>query len=107
MRKLNYKEIGKRIKTQRLALGMTIESLAESTEITPKFCANIEHGKKGMSLTTLHAMSIALGLSTDYILYGNQGNLNMDYVNLLIKQCPSEKFRYLENIILQFINSTK
>lgn len=107
MRELNYEEIGKRIKMQRLALGMTIESLAEATEITPKFCANIEHGKKGMSLATLHAMSIALSLSTDYILYGNQDNLNMDYVNLLIKQCPPEKFRYLENIILQFVNSTK
>jgi transcriptional regulator with XRE-family HTH domain len=47
------------------------EELAEKLEVSAKFCADIEYGMKGMSMTTLNNLSEILNLSTDYILKGN------------------------------------
>ena len=67
---MNWVEIGARIRSQREAFGYTRETFAEMLDVTPKFCADIELGKKGMSVPTLCRIASVLKLSTDYILFG-------------------------------------
>ena len=67
---MDWVEIGTRIRSQREAFGYTREAFAEMLDITPKFCADIELGKKGMSVPTLCRIASVLKLSTDYILFG-------------------------------------
>ena len=67
---MNWVEIGARIRSQREAFGYTRETFAEMLDFTPKFCADIELGKKDMSVPTLCWIASVLKLSTDYILFG-------------------------------------
>jgi len=69
---MDLKAIGRRIRFQREQMHLTREALAEKLEVSAKFCADIEYGMKGMSMTTLNRLSEILNLSTDYILKGNR-----------------------------------
>ena len=71
MSDMDLKAIGRRIRFQREQLHFTREELAEKLDVSAKFCADIEYGMKGMSMTTLNNLSEILNLSTDYILKGN------------------------------------
>ncbi len=60
--------LGERVKLGRKAKGLTREKLAELVEVSPRFLAEVEAGKTGVSLQTLKNISIALSSSTDYLL---------------------------------------
>ena len=63
-------EIGGRIKTQRKAMQISQEILAELVGVSPHYIYEIERGLKSMSIDTLANISKALNISTDYILFG-------------------------------------
>lgn len=65
-------EIGSRIKAQRRKMGISQEKLAEIVYVTPHYIYEIERGLKAMSLETLINLCAALGLSADYILFGEK-----------------------------------
>lgn len=62
--------IGKRIKIIRNAQNITQENLAEMSELTLAHISNIENGHSKMSIDSLIAISNALSVSTDAILFG-------------------------------------
>lgn len=99
-------EMGERIKKQRLLLGYSREKLAELTDITPRYCYDLELGLKHMSVTTLCKMSSALYLSTDYILFGEQTPTDLYYsVDCLVKSCPAEYLEHLGKIISHYLQA--
>ncbi|MCD7955995.1 MAG: helix-turn-helix domain-containing protein [Lachnospiraceae bacterium] len=107
-------EIGQRIRRLREAHGYTREQLAEFLDISPRFCYDIELGKKGMSLETLCAFSQALNVSTDYILFGpKQESANtaeetdMETFEALIESCPDDKRGHLETIITSYLKALR
>lgn len=57
-----YRFVGQRMKGERLRAGLTIEQLAEASDISPSFLAYIEQGHKKPSLQTLWKVSQALNL---------------------------------------------
>lgn len=84
---LDYKAIGKRICSHRKQEGYTREELAEKIGVSPKFCADIEYGQRGMSLKTLVKLSKELNLSLDYIVNGKSIYLNeMSEEDCLIRE---------------------
>lgn len=50
---LNYKSIGKRIKTARITAGLTQEKLSELVGVSPTHLSNIETGTTRVSLKPL------------------------------------------------------
>lgn len=60
--------LGERIRARRNMLNMTRESLAEQINVSPRFLADVESGKVGVSIETLKNLSVALGASCDYLL---------------------------------------
>ena len=60
--------LGERIRLGRKANNLTREKLAELIDVSPRFLAEVESGKVGVSLQTLKNISIALSTSTDYLL---------------------------------------
>ncbi len=60
--------LGERIRARRNMLNMTRESLAEKINVSPRFLADVESGKVGVSIETLKNLSVALGASCDYLL---------------------------------------
>jgi transcriptional regulator with XRE-family HTH domain len=53
-------EFGPEIRRRRVALGMTLEQLAEGSGLTPNYIGTIENGKRDPSLSTI--LSLAKGL---------------------------------------------
>ena len=102
---MDWINVGKRIRKQREYMGMTREAFAESIDVTPKFCSDIELGIKGMSVPTLCRIAHVLNLSTDYILFGNSCDDAFSPAIELLKNCPNEKRSYLETIIKTFLLS--
>ena len=60
--------LGEKIKYLRSINNLTREKLAELIEVSPRFLAEVEAGKVGVSLQTLKNVSLALSTSTDYLL---------------------------------------
>ncbi len=50
---VDYEELGKRIRTERIKLYLTQEKLAEKVEISESFLWHIERGDRKLSLETL------------------------------------------------------
>jgi len=100
--------MGQRIKEQRLLRGYSREKLAELTNITPRYCYDIELGTKNMSLQTLCKVASALSVSTDYILFGPQTPED-EYIPLtaLVQTCPPQQLEHLEQIVSQYVQAVQ
>lgn len=99
---MDWVAIGARIRAQREQFGYTREAFAEMLDITPKFCADIELGNKGMSIQTLCNISSVLKLSTDYILFGTTQQ-DHAFSTLLLQRCTPVEQKYAEEILKTFL----
>lgn len=99
---MDWVAIGARIRAQREQFGYTREVFAEMLDITPKFCADIELGNKGMSVQTLCNISSVLKLSTDYILFGT-AQQDHAFSSLLLQRCTPVEQKYAEEILRTFL----
>lgn len=77
--------LGERIRLGRKANHITREKLAELIDVSPRFLAEVESGKVGVSLQTLKNISIALSASTDYLLGLDILNHFHQYKSLLFR----------------------
>ena len=68
---MDYIELGKRIKTARLAAGLTQEQLAERVNLSSGHCAHVERGTTKVSLSALVDMANALNTTPDKLLIDN------------------------------------
>lgn len=103
MAELDFLQIGQRIRNQREYLKYTREELAEKLDITPKFCADIELGARGMSLQTLCRISKVLNLSTDTILFGSPKTVEESPIVAMLSTCPEDKQKYAVEILKNFL----
>lgn len=62
--------VGERIKQKRMILGISQEELGEKIDRATKYCSDIERGMCGMSAETMIAISTALDMSLDYMVFG-------------------------------------
>lgn len=98
--------IGNRLKKQRQTLNLTRESFSEKINISPQFLAEIENGKKGMSIETLHKICTTFSISSDYLLFGNLciSNSKNNVYNLLK---DNDYYEDIQNILISLNNITK
>lgn len=62
--------IGARVRQARKARGMTIEALAEAAETSYQFLSQVEKGEQTMTAIKFGRLAKALGVSSDYLLFG-------------------------------------
>lgn len=103
---MNPVAIGLRIKKCRKLLKMTQEELAEQIDVSTHYIYELEKGLKTMSLSVLAEISITLNVSTDYLIFGNEKNLNSDSsqqyhdkLSLIIQNLSFKKREQLVNIL--------
>lgn len=65
--------IGQRVRAARLSKGMTKEALAEAAETSTQFLSQIEKGEQSMTMVKFKRLTMALGVSSDYLLFGRKG----------------------------------
>ena len=70
MYKIDYKEIGSRIRAERRRQDLTQEKLSEMADISESFLGHVERGGRTLSIETLAKLANALGLSVEYIISG-------------------------------------
>lgn len=81
--------IGKRLRSRREAEGLTQERLAEYADISVQFLADIETGRKGMTVQTLRKLALALHCSCDDLIFGADAQRDASIPQSLIVQLSS------------------
>ena len=82
---MNLSEIGGRIKAERKKQGLSQERLAEMINVSPHYIYEIERGLKTMSLETLVNVTETMGLSADFIIFGEKIDNNINLYEQLEK----------------------
>ncbi len=100
------KQIGKRIQNRRKQLGYTQEKLAEMMNVSIQMISNLERGNKSIRIDNLIRLCKILGVSTDYILTGQDSLQNpssfsnrlamlsdsqRDMIEVLVQHCLSHQ----------------
>ncbi len=93
------KEIGKRIIDRRKQERLTQEELAEKIDVSPQMISSAELGKKAIRPENLYKISMALGVSADYILTGEIIDKDIEYLQKKLQLLSSSKVRCIEDII--------
>ena len=83
MVEIDYIEMGKRLREVRQVRKLTQEEAAERCDITSSYYGNIERGNKKMSIETLGKISKGLGMSTDWLLFGEITEGQEEFMMLL------------------------
>ena len=99
-----YAETGNRILALRKERGLTRERLAEMADISVQFFADIEKGRKTMTVTTLLKLASALLVTTDTIVTGKKDILS-DVEEELWNLCvslPPEKQKQAAKLLRAF-----
>lgn len=96
------KIIGQRIRSIREFQQLSREKLAEMSNISTQFLADIETGKKGMTVVTLKKICLALRVSADSLLFATEGKTDFD-LSAMTDAVPENKKRELEDIIQKII----
>ncbi len=98
------KGMGERVREQRELLGYTREELAEKLDISVTFAANIELGKKGMSIDTLIKICELLSVSADYIIWG-KGERPENTILDVTSELDEADVGYAEDIMKTFVKA--
>lgn len=93
--KVDYVLLGTRIKEQRQRRTLTQQQLAEKVNLTPGFISRIETGNKKPSLEVLLSICVALNITLNNLLVGNQipqeNDYNTDFSELISNFNESER----------------
>lgn len=107
MEDLNYKEIGKRIKSKRLEIKLTQEKLSEAIEVSPSYVSEIERGTSICSLATISNIASVLNSSLDYLVFGiNESNTN-SLLNDILQTIPNKNKKLYINLCENIANTLK
>lgn len=95
---------GKRVRTYRKSLGLTIEQLAELTDRTVNYINRIENGEKSCSIHTIHQLSQSLRVPTDVLLYGKLTEVNeyndKQLIYNIINHCNSKELAVIKDVLI-------
>lgn len=98
MEKLNYIEIGKRIKNKRKEVGITQEKLSELIEVSPSYICEIERGGSISSLATISKITPTLNISLDYLVFGINKNNSDTMFSEILESLPEENHKLYVNL---------
>jgi transcriptional regulator with XRE-family HTH domain len=91
--------IGNNIRKYRLEHHLTQDQLAEKIGISTSFCANLERGKKSMSIMTLRDIADALEIRVDCLLYEKNTETRTMNIEALLNGKPESFIISIEKMI--------
>ena len=95
-------EIGARIKEKRLALKLTRDELAQLSGYTANFIQEVERGRSGLSSESIRALSMALKVSADTLLFGDTPE-EFAHISQQLKSVPPQKREHIVRILEEAI----
>ena len=100
----NNEFVGKRITDTRKSRGYSREKLAEKADVSVQFLADIEKGRKSMTVTTLRRIAAALSVTTDYIVNGSDTSENDRITAMLASLQPYHRTQ-AEKLLAVFVET--
>jgi len=97
--------VGKRITDLRTSRGYTRERLSELADVSVSFLAEIEKGRKNMTVTTLRKIAKALLTTTDYIVNGNESDTDFGEVLSMLNTLSDKNRKQAEKLLTVFVES--
>jgi transcriptional regulator with XRE-family HTH domain len=107
---INYHDIGRRIREQRLKQKLTQQTLAELAEQTPTNISHIERGTTKLSLPSLINIANALSVSVDTFLCDSvqqSKHIFEGEIADLIKDCDQREIRVLSESMKTIVKSLR
>lgn len=102
---LKQEDPGTRILEMRKKRGYTRETLAEFADISVQFLADIERGRKSMTISTLRRIAAALNVTTDYIVNGSGPFSENAELNLMLASLSPYRRQQAEKLLAVFIET--
>ncbi|MBD5129134.1 MAG: helix-turn-helix transcriptional regulator [Ruminococcaceae bacterium] len=100
----NSELVGKRINDARKNLGCSREKLAEKADISVQFLADIEKGRKSMTVNTLRRLAAALNVTTDFIVNGTE-TTPTDHISALLNSLTPYHRTQAEKLLAVFVET--
>lgn len=97
-------DMGKRIFERRKLLNLSQEEFAQRADVSPQLLSTAERGTKALRPENLLKISVALGVSTDYLLTGKVNDTDYEYIYEKMSKLPAEKVLIIKNIVDQCTN---
>ena len=109
---LNYRDIGKQIKIERIKQDLTQEKLAEMVNISVSHLSGIERGATKLGLSALTGIAEALKISTDTLLCYSVDNeksksVLSDNIAGILNDCSNSELIYIEEIVRSAKNALR
>jgi len=95
-------EVGQRITDLRKQRAYTREKLAELADISVQFLADIEKGRKSMTVNTLRKIAATLNVTTDYIVNGTLPATGDDSLSMILASMPEGVRKYAEKLLIVY-----
>lgn len=100
----NSEFVGQRINDTRKSRGYSREKLAEKADISVQFLADIEKGRKSMTVNTLRRLAAALSVTTDYIVNGTEAS-ETDRVAAMLSSLTPYHRTQAEKLLAVFVET--
>lgn len=98
-------EIGARIRKCRETLGYSREMLAEKADLATSFLSTIELGAGSFTAESLIKLCTALGVSSDYLLFGKNHQGDLSVVQGMLDSLDDEYIPYVEQLLNTYLQS--
>lgn len=100
--------IGERVRKIREDLKMNRERFSEMIDISDVFLGQIERGERSLSTKTLVKIVKFTGVSSDFILFGNEeSNNTLAKINRILNKCSNDFLNYIYDLIHTTFNYVK
>ena len=99
--------MGHRIQERRKSLRLSQEELAERADISKQTVSRIENGEREMGARTIARLVKALGVSADYLLFGEFTDVDVGILNQNIAGLTGLQFKFLDDLIRSFAKMCK
>ena len=100
-------DVGKRRNEIRIHREYTREKLSELADVSVQFLADIEKGRKSMTIATLRRIADALNVTTDYIVNGTETFSENKQINTMLASLKPYYREQAEKMLVLFVETIK
>ncbi len=100
-------QIGEQIRIAREQAKLTQEQFAEKIEVSPQYISDLERGVVGISIPTLKRACVALGVTSDQILFGAASESRNTAIEKRCVNLTDEDFAALMDIVGAYSSAIK
>jgi len=102
------RQLGERVRGHRARRGLTRKTLAQASDISERYLAQLEHGEGNISILLLRQVARALGVSlSELAREGSEQSVELSLLTEFFERLPAEKQQELLRLVMDQAGSAK